>query len=82
MKEIKLNQNNTKPLKITENSIKKNELKTLNNVLCMINEEIQVVASTNKKDGNELNGAAVSIKKAAIENIKNLTLSYINMRGN
>lgn len=71
-------------IKLTDKVIKANERKTLNNILCMINEEVKVVKLSNEKINNV---ATTNIqvhennKKDSIQNIKNLTLSYSNIRG-
>lgn len=71
-------------IKLTDKVIRANERKTLNNILCMINEEVKVVKLSNEKINNV---ATTNIqvhennKKDSIQNIKNLTLSYSNIRG-
>lgn len=54
---------------------RKNKIKTLNNILCMINDEIKIVKTINESEQKE-QFEKNSIKKLAIENIQMLSGSF------
>ena len=56
-------------------SVRNNKIKTLNNILCMINDEIKIVKTINESEQKE-QFEKNSIKKLAIENIQMLSGSF------
>ncbi len=56
-------------------SVRNNKIKTLNNILCMINDEIKIVKTINESEQKE-QFEKNSIKKLAIENIQILSGSF------
>lgn len=56
-------------------NVRRNKIKTLNNILCMINDEIKIVKTINESEQKE-QFEKNSIKKLAIENIQMLSGSF------
>lgn len=68
-----MSKNDKKPKKVLINKkhVKKNKLKTLNNLLCVINEEIKMIKSFNESGDN-----SPEQKRKAIENINIISSSF------